>query len=77
MIAKIQAWLNLHPVVKSAVATFEGAAFGVLASYLTGIVNDNGAFSGAGLKRTCAMAVSTGLVAVYNMFKTVPGSANK
>lgn len=71
-ITKLQAWLNGHPKTKAAVTAFEGAAGGVLSSYAVGIINGNGSFTGTSLKRTIVMASSTGLIAVYNMFKTVP-----
>ena len=69
MIQKFKDWLNANPTIKMALSTGEGAAFGVIASYLTGIVNGTGTFNGNGLKRTLVAALSTGAVAAYNLWK--------
>ncbi len=77
MIAKFQAWLNANPRAKYLLSSAEGASFGVIVSYLVGVVNGTGTFTWAGLKRTIATALVTGITAAYNLWKVPPTNTNQ
>ena len=72
MIKKIESYLNANPKTKYILSTGEGAAFGVVFSYIVGVLNGSGTITVTGLKRTAAMALVNGLTAAYNLWKTPP-----
>lgn len=72
---ELQAWLNARPRLKYSLSLIEGSLIGGIGSYAIGWLNGTGTLTRDGLKRTLVGAISTGVTAVYNTWKTSPAQA--